>query len=168
VSSFTQDVDVRNQLSSRTHDWTLLQPLTYYLDRPDGPTIQVVAGFTTDFASVPRPLWWFAGPWGRHGRAAIVHDWLYQRGTIEPDPSHAPGSGRRPDRAEADQIFLEAMEVLDRAILGRQWWGRNERVLEARVRIAAPKRRIMWAAVRIFGVRAYLERQHEAQAESLA
>jgi hypothetical protein len=168
VSSFTEDVDVRNQLSPRTHDWTLLQPFSYYLGEPDGPTIQVQAGFTTDFASVPRALWWFAGPWGRHGRAAIVHDWLYQRGTIDPTPQSDPGSGRRPDRAEADQIFLEAMEVLDRVILERQWWGRHTRLLDVRLRVAAPKRRIMWAAVRVFGVRAYLERQSEGQAESLS
>jgi len=167
VSSFTEDVDVRNQLTGRIHDWTLLESFTFYLDRPDGPTVRVQAGFTTDFASVPRPLWWFAGPWGRHGRAAIIHDWLYQRGTILETPHSPPGSGRTPSRAECDEIFRAAMTVLDEAILSRQGWGRWPRLLELRLRIARPKRTMMWSAVRLFGYRAYQQRQQEGQAEDL-
>ena len=39
--------------------------------------IRVPAGFVTDFASVPRPVWWLFPPWAQYGNAAVVHDWLY-------------------------------------------------------------------------------------------
>jgi hypothetical protein len=44
--------------------------------RPDlgGGLLVVPAGFTTDLASVPYPLWALIGPFGRHTRAAILHD----------------------------------------------------------------------------------------------
>ncbi|MDQ4148457.1 MAG: DUF1353 domain-containing protein [Actinomycetota bacterium] len=60
--------------------------------------IEVPQGFITDFASVPRPLWWLYAPWGRHGHAAVLHDWGY----YEQDRQ----------RREYDRIFLEAMVVL--------------------------------------------------------
>ncbi|HEU5358922.1 MAG TPA: DUF1353 domain-containing protein [Gemmatimonadales bacterium] len=63
-----------------------------------GDTIDVAIGFQTDFASVPRPLWWLFPCWGKYGNAAVVHDWLYWTQT-RPKPA-------------ADRIFLEAMTVL--------------------------------------------------------
>lgn len=36
----------------------------------------VPAGYVTDFASVPRLLWWLVPQSGRWNPAAIVHDWL--------------------------------------------------------------------------------------------
>jgi hypothetical protein len=74
----------------------LLTPLVYHsklLNR----TITVPAKFVTDLASVPRLLWVVIPPMGRYDAAAIIHDWLYQRGTVT--------------RAEADNVFNEAMEV---------------------------------------------------------
>jgi len=49
---------------------------------PDGTFRKVVIkkDFRTDFASVPRPLWWFAPPLGRYVAAAVLHDDLYNRG----------------------------------------------------------------------------------------
>jgi hypothetical protein len=41
---------------------------------PVDPVHVVPAGFRTDLASVPFPLWALIGPFGRHTRAAIVHD----------------------------------------------------------------------------------------------
>jgi hypothetical protein len=41
--------------------------------------ISVEAGFVTDFASIPRPFWVIYAKWGKYGRAAVVHDWLYWR-----------------------------------------------------------------------------------------
>ncbi|RUT32648.1 DUF1353 domain-containing protein [Arsenicitalea aurantiaca] len=39
--------------------------------------ITVPAGFMSDGASVPRPLWWFLPPWGdRATAAALIHDYL--------------------------------------------------------------------------------------------
>ncbi len=63
-----------------------------------GDTVKIPQWMATDFASIPRPVWWFAAPWGRHGHAAVVHD----AGYFLQDRS----------RAAYDRIFLEAMEVL--------------------------------------------------------
>lgn len=38
------------------------------------PFYGIPAGFVTDGASVPRPLWWFIDPAGEAFEAAIVHD----------------------------------------------------------------------------------------------
>lgn len=71
-----------------------------------GDSVRVPRGMVTDFASVPRPIWWFAGPWGTHGHAAVVHD----AGYYLQDRS----------REEYDRIFLEAMTVLNVAWPKRQ------------------------------------------------
>lgn len=55
-------------------------------------------GFVTDFASSPFLVWWFIPPWGRYGKASILHDYLYQT--------------HKRTRKEADGIFREAMVVL--------------------------------------------------------
>src|SRR5688500_11341220 len=64
----------------------------------DGTAYTVPAGFVTDFASVPRILWNILPPYGKHSRAAVLHDWLYVTGIV--------------DRATADRIFLLLMEAL--------------------------------------------------------
>ena len=63
-----------------------------------GNSVEVPQWLVTDFASVPRAVWWFAAPWGRHGHAAVVHDAGYYR--------------QDRTRREYDHIFREAMEVL--------------------------------------------------------
>lgn len=89
--------------------------------------IIVPAGFRTDFASVPRLVWNIIPPYGRHGKAAVVHDYLYSlRG-------HLP-NGQRYTRAECDSIFREAMDQL-----AVRW----------------TRRQTMWLAVRAFGWRAW-------------
>ena len=42
-----------------------------------GDRIQVDLGFVTDFASVPRILWWALPKWSVYGNASVIHDWLY-------------------------------------------------------------------------------------------
>jgi len=42
----------------------------------DGQTFIVPRGFITDFASVPKFLWWLFGPTGLWTWAAILHDWF--------------------------------------------------------------------------------------------
>ncbi len=61
--------------------------------------ITVPAGFITDFASVPWPFWSFIRPWGKWGKAAVLHDYLYQERT---------GAYR----STADKVFLNAMKLL--------------------------------------------------------
>ena len=61
-----------------------------------GTTIQVPAGFETDFASVPQVLQNVLRPWDTYGEAAVIHDWLYWN--------------QQTDRKTADDVLLEAME----------------------------------------------------------
>lgn len=61
--------------------------------------VQVPVGFHTDFASVPRPFWVLVSPFGIHGAAAIVHDYLYVN----------QGNWKR---QEVDALFYEMLGVL--------------------------------------------------------
>jgi Protein of unknown function (DUF1353) len=160
MARFTEDVLVVNHLSGRVHQWEMRQPMTYKLvDTEDAQFVTVPPRFTTNFASVPRPFWFWIAPWGRHGRAAIVHDFLYQNGSVT-DPRKPKDDRmrmRRPCKAEADRIFRDAIAVLDEVILSKsKLWGRALKpLLPVRLALAAPKRWLMWAAVVVFGHWAY-------------
>ena len=131
MSVFTTPLQVRH------HDdntWTLVAPFSYDVGcEGSGETISVPAGFRTDFASVPRALWWLYNPTGRWGKAAVIHDWLYHNAGL---PIVVGRNVYRQPRSviytrrEADRIFLEGMRVL-------------------RVRWSA--RRTMYTAVRLGG-----------------
>jgi Protein of unknown function (DUF1353) len=159
VARFTEDVTVVNHLSGRVHGWELCEPMTYrVVDAEDAEVVTVPPKFVTDFASVPRPFWFAISPWGRHGRAAIVHDFLYQLGGVT-DP--AAGAMRRPPKSEADRIFRQAMGVLDEVILGKK------RFVRLRLAFAWPRRWTMWAAVALFGHWAYKKEQKKGTAPPL-
>ena len=80
--------------------WIIMREFRYYVGHEGSDDIIVVpVGFITDFASVPRPFWAVIPRWGKHGNAAVVHDFLYQE--------------QRRTRREADDIFLEGMTVLN-------------------------------------------------------
>lgn len=57
----------------------LIEPLEvrYEINNGGSLTFTVPAGYKTDFASTPRLIWWMIPPNGEHGRAAILHDYLY-------------------------------------------------------------------------------------------
>lgn len=58
-------------------EWVLHEELAYSVGE-SGVEIRVPAGFVTDFASIPQPLWSLGlSPNGTYSRAAIVHDYLY-------------------------------------------------------------------------------------------
>ena len=76
----------------------LEEPFKYYVGHLGSKDfIEVFVGFETDFASVPRLFWGVIPPYGVHGKAAVIHDFLYYK-------------KNRP-RKECDKIFLEAMLV---------------------------------------------------------
>ncbi len=76
-----------------------MAPFDYHVGSADSTlTIDVPVGFRTDFASIPRLLWPLLPPTGSYGKAAVIHDALYQTGTFT--------------RATADAILLEAMVTL--------------------------------------------------------
>lgn len=105
MSSFTDSVlELRWNPDGIDEDrWILLHPIVWEVDELDAghEVITVPAGFETDLASVPRLLWPAIPPHGRHGAAAVLHDWLYKQ--------------RRP-RAWADRQFRLAL-----AALGVRW-----------------------------------------------
>lgn len=107
---FTGDVVVRELPDADGSRWRLVEPLSY-AGRDE--EFEVPAGFTTDFASVPQALTWLVPRYGRYTKAAILHDFLWQR--------------CREGRfawADADGILRRAMRELDVPFL-RRWlmWG---------------------------------------------
>ena len=79
-------------------NWRLVEPFYYYIGKLGSDNIVTVPpGFITDFASTPQFLWLWLPYWGKYGKAAVVHDYLYQT--------------QKRSRKEADQIFREAMVV---------------------------------------------------------
>jgi len=95
-------------------EFKLESPLVYATRTNEA--IVVPPGFITDLASIPRIFHSLIPVNGRHRSAAIVHDFLYVIQDRE--------------RAEADRIFLEAMEDS-----GVRW----------------TQRRLMYSAVRVGG-----------------
>lgn len=76
-------------------------------DRRNRLTLFIPKYFETDFASIPRPLWWLYPPDGPWIEASVVHDYLYCRNV-------------NCTRFLADAIFRELMihfEVPQRKIL---------------------------------------------------
>lgn len=76
--------------------WYLRQALTW--EAKSGYTVDVPQGFVTDFASVPRPIWWLFPRWAKYGNAAVVHDYCYWMQDIS--------------RKQADAVILEGMKDL--------------------------------------------------------
>lgn len=72
-------------------------------------TIVVPKGFKTDYASIPRLFRNIINSYGKHGRAAVVHDWLYSKECYI-----------NCTRKQADVIFLEIMEECNVDKLKRQ------------------------------------------------
>jgi Protein of unknown function (DUF1353) len=67
------------------HYWILARTITWTPPVGTDPSterVTVPRGFVTDLASVPRLFWALISSGGRHGHAAILHDWLYWKQTI--------------------------------------------------------------------------------------
>ena len=105
MSQFTKALVVTPLADGRT--WVLLDEFSYDVGREgSGDTVHVPPKFMTDFASVPRLLWWVFPQWGKYGNAAVIHDWGYW--------------SKERTRKETDRIFLEGMEVLGVGSVKRQ------------------------------------------------
>ncbi len=115
--------------------WYLLRSFKYDRHKKgSGDTITVPAGFVTDFASSPMQVWWLIPPWGVYGKAAIVHDYLYQNHGYHMYIGKLSARYTPVSRETADRIFWEAMGVL-----GVQSW----------------RRTLMFWGVRVFGIVAW-------------
>jgi len=115
VSRFTEVLTVSPLDDGRT--WFTRRDFGYDVhEEGSGDTIEVPITFMTDFASIPRPLWVVLPRWGKYGNAAVIHDYCYWV--------------QKRSRRESDDIFLEAMGVLE---------------------VSPVKKYLMYWAVRIFG-----------------
>ena len=123
MSAFTGRMVIEEIVPGST--WRTVSDLVYeigYLG--SGRFVIVPAGTVTDGASIPRPLSAVLAVWGTYGRAALLHDYLYQQLRIGKPHVYAA------DRRAAAALFFAAMQPL-----GTSAW----------------LRWLMWAAVRIFG-----------------
>ena len=89
--------------------WALTEPFEFASETTES-IIRVPAGFVTDFTSIPRGLWNLLPPTGPYGKAAVIHDWLYQ---------HRWTGLILCDRALADATLNEGMVVLGVSRLAR-------------------------------------------------
>ena len=79
--------------------WRVYKSFEYHVGTyPSKTIIYVPVGFVTDFASIPRIFWPFISPIDDHGKAAVIHDYIY---TIRYDK-----------KSVCDKIYLEALIVL--------------------------------------------------------
>jgi hypothetical protein len=101
------------------NSWLLMEEFRYDSDLLRA-TVVVPEGFLTDFASVPR-FFWRLLPKTEYGPAAVVHDCLCRLDGF--------------DRALADRVFKEALELLGapgwrvwvmyRGVRIGAWWQRR-------------------------------------------
>ena len=120
MSSFTDPLII---IDEGGEDFTLAERFRYRVGGLNSNEIvDVPKGFRTNFASVPRIFWNIIPPDGKHGKAAVVHDYLYS--------TH--GLFGRYSRQRCDEIFLEAMEVLGVGAIKRnimfravRWFGKS-------------------------------------------
>lgn len=97
MSSFTTPLRLEPLDDGRR--WRLIEAFRYRIGSRRSPFVLTVpTGYVTDFASVPRVFWALWPPWGRYGKAAVLHDYLYSRVDI--------------CRMLADAVFFEAMTAL--------------------------------------------------------
>lgn len=92
----TQGVFILSRNNTR---YKLRNILEYYSEMYAG-TLSVPAGFSTDFASIPRVLRSLVPQHPRQAEPACLHDYLYSRNT----------KYKHITRKVADQIFKEALK----------------------------------------------------------
>lgn len=115
MSSFTEfSAPLRIQYDKEASEalgadhWRVTESFRYFIGGKDTQQwVTVPAGYLTDGASVPRPLWSVIPPWGAYGQAAVVHDLLCEYLSIV---DH--GKPTAITRKRCDEIFDEAMIVL--------------------------------------------------------
>ena len=97
--------------------WEVLED--YYYETSIG-IIKVPKGFRTDYASVPKIFRNIINCSGKHGRAAVIHDWLY-----------SSKCALNITREKADKIFLEIMEEWEVGVIKRNFMYRMVRLFGA-------------------------------------
>ena len=106
MSSFTDELVVCFLDDGK---WSLEKEFDYHIGvKESDKIIHCPVGMITDFASIPRLFWNIMPPTGEYGKAAVIHDYLYQKqGNV-----CQVWQGQAFSRKECDEILLEAMGVL--------------------------------------------------------
>lgn len=107
--AFLTPLDLR---AYKPGEWVVLAGLLYLAST--GARYIVPRGFITDLASIPAALRWLIDPDGPSRQAAVLHDFLY--------------CAHYMTRAEADALFLEALEAC-----GVDWATRHAMYIGVRV-----------------------------------
>lgn len=94
---FEGELDLRHLDEPIDGKWFITLDSFWYISK-DNIGYQVPRDLYTDFASIPRAFRGLISRTGRHGKAAVLHDFLCGHYKVT--------------RKEADQIFLEAMKTL--------------------------------------------------------
>ena len=101
MSSFTSPLIVSPMANGR--NWRLVRAFTYRVGKQYSRRfIRVPAKFETDFASIPKLVFWVLPWWAKFNKSSVLHDWLYKEQKI---------MGKFITRLEADRIWLEAMHI---------------------------------------------------------
>lgn len=87
--------------------WKLDRPLSY---SDDGVAAVIEPGYITDFATVPRVIWWLVPRYGNYTAATVLHDWMI----TDLLPTGQITSQR------VDRVFREAMKALG-VSMPRRW-----------------------------------------------
>jgi hypothetical protein len=99
VSKFTESIgDLYISPVGDGRTFILKNEFSFYLCKKRGDIITVPSGFHTDGASIPLIFRWLLPRWGKYGKAAILHDYLYR--------------AKFKSRKDSDLIMLRAMSVL--------------------------------------------------------
>jgi len=77
------------QLTQKDPVFMLAFPMRYKAFHSSNYEIVVPAGFITDLASIPEPLWWWESPHEGTMAPAIIHDYLYWEQSCTKDEADA-------------------------------------------------------------------------------
>ena len=86
IGRFESELRVR-EVDGGRDAWELLCDLVYVDE--DGTKYVARRGTVTDFASIPRGLWNIFPKYGKHNRAAVIHDDLCTRKPVDSAKAHA-------------------------------------------------------------------------------
>lgn len=94
--------------------WITQENYVYYLgEKYSNEWVVVPRGYATDGATVPPALQGILPVFGKHGSAVILHDWLCEYGYVWHMNKDGSVTKRFLTRKEIDDVFLEALEVIE-------------------------------------------------------
>lgn len=134
--------EAASQLLGKTY-YKVTKSFRYYLSEAEKDTwAYVPAGFLTDGASVPKPLWWILPPWGRYGQAAVLHDILCETRTMFRNEVPFTINRKRADHIFRDAMSAAGVNVFERTVMFvavRAWgifgWSPSKKRMEKKRRL---------------------------------